>query len=44
MGLSSDSYALIHNLAKRGTGRIVYGKEPMGPFNPLAEDGVIYKL
>lgn len=43
-GLSSDSYALIHSLAKRGTGRVVFGKEPMGPFNPLAEDGIIYEL
>ena len=43
-GLSSDSYALIHSLAKRGTGQIVFGREPMGPFNPLAEDGIIYKL
>ena len=43
-GLSSDSYALIHSLAKRGTGRVVFGKEPMNPFNPLAEDGVIFKL
>ena len=43
-GLSSDSYALVHSLARRGTGRVVFGREPMGLFNPLAEDGVIYGL
>jgi len=43
-GLSSDSYLLLHNLAKRGDGRIVYGKEPMQRFNDLAEDKKIYGL
>jgi hypothetical protein len=45
--VASDNYCvflLIHNLAKRGTGRVVFGKEPMNPFNPLAEDGVIFDL
>lgn len=44
IGLSADSYKLLHDLGKKGTGMTIYSSTPTGEFNDLATTPTLYQL